>query len=123
MNDWRGPCLTAKSWGVARPAAGCPRTGFSNSLAVTRPLVIVRYFSNCTEMVASLTLTKWIAIRFTPGFTATYNVNRLVYYELYGHIRDAIAREKRLKRWTRARKNSLVESMNPTWKDLFSTLS
>jgi putative endonuclease len=61
--------------------------------------------------------------KFTPGFTATYNVNRLVYYELYGHIRDAIAREKRLKRWTRARKNSLVESMNPTWKDLFSTLS
>lgn len=61
--------------------------------------------------------------KFTPGFTSKYNVNRLVYYELHGHIRDAIAREKQLKRWTRARKNSLVESMNPKWQDLFPTLS
>ena len=58
-----------------------------------------------------------------PGFTARYNVNRLVYYGLYGHVRDAIAREKQLKVQTRSKKNSLIESMNPSWRDLTSTLS
>jgi putative endonuclease len=58
-----------------------------------------------------------------PGFTARYNVNRLVYYELYGHVRDAIAREKQLKVQTRSKKNSLIESTNPSWRDLTSTLS
>jgi putative endonuclease len=58
-----------------------------------------------------------------PGFTAKYNVNRLVYFEVYGHVRDAIAREKQLKVIRRAKKNSLIESMNPGWKDLFPTLS
>jgi putative endonuclease len=53
-----------------------------------------------------------------PGFTSTYNINRLVYYEDFGDIRDAIAREKQIKGWLRAKKIALIESVNPKWRDL-----
>ena len=56
--------------------------------------------------------------KLVPGFTARYNVHRLVYYELYGDIRRAIAREKQIKGWLRKRKIALIESVNPFWKDL-----
>jgi putative endonuclease len=52
------------------------------------------------------------------GFTAKYNVDRLVWYETYPYIRTAIAREKQLKGWLRVKKIQLVEQMNPTWQDL-----
>jgi putative endonuclease len=52
------------------------------------------------------------------GFTKTYKVNRLVYYERFNDPRDAIAREKEIKGWRRERKNALVERMNPNWVDL-----
>lgn len=51
-------------------------------------------------------------------FAARYNITRLVYYEEFGDIRDAIAREKQLKRWRREKKVSLIERENPEWKDL-----
>src|SRR5213594_4934312 len=54
----------------------------------------------------------------TPGFTSRYHITRLVYFEDYGYIRDAIAREKQLKGWVRARKMRLIEQKNPTWEDL-----
>jgi len=53
------------------------------------------------------------------GFTKKYNITRLVYYEQSGDIRDAIAREKQIKGWLRRRKIALIESTNPTWRDLF----
>jgi len=52
------------------------------------------------------------------GFTKTYKVNRLVYYERFNDPRGAIAREKEIKGWKREKKNALVEHMNPTWADL-----
>jgi putative endonuclease len=52
------------------------------------------------------------------GFTKKYNIHRLVHFEAFGDIRDAIAREKQLKGWLRAKKVALIESMNPEWKDL-----
>ena len=52
------------------------------------------------------------------GFTAKYRITRLVYYETTGDVIAAIAREKVLKRWTRARKIQLIESTNPAWADL-----
>jgi putative endonuclease len=55
---------------------------------------------------------------FSPGFTQKYKLNRLVYYEAYGDIREAIAREKQLKGWVRRRKVALIESVNPLWIDL-----
>ncbi len=54
-----------------------------------------------------------------PGsFTARYRVDRLVYVEEFAEIDEAIAREKDIKKVTRRRKISLIESMNPEWKDL-----
>jgi putative endonuclease len=52
------------------------------------------------------------------GFTKTYKVTRLVYYERFNDPRDAIAREKEIKGWRRNKKNALVERMNPQWADL-----
>ena len=52
------------------------------------------------------------------GFTKRYNVHKLVYFEETTDVNAAIAREKQLKGWTRAKKNALVETMNPEWRDL-----
>ena len=52
------------------------------------------------------------------GFTKTYYVHKLVYYENFNDVTKAIEREKQLKKWTRAKKNRLVESVNPEWKSL-----
>ncbi|MEM1055382.1 MAG: GIY-YIG nuclease family protein [Bacteroidota bacterium] len=54
----------------------------------------------------------------TPGFTSRYNVHRLVHYETFGEIRDAIEREKQIKRWRREKRVRLIESHNPDWADL-----
>jgi putative endonuclease len=56
--------------------------------------------------------------KLVPGFTARYNIDRLVYYEVCGDPRAAISREKQLKGWTRLRKVALIESLNRDWKDL-----
>jgi putative endonuclease len=55
--------------------------------------------------------------KLVAGFTSKYNVTRLVYYESFGDIRDAIAREKQLKGWRRAKKIALLETTNPAWQD------
>ena len=52
------------------------------------------------------------------GFTSRYNVNKLVYFEHTTDVLQAIAREKEINKWRREKKNRLVESMNPEWKDL-----
>jgi putative endonuclease len=53
------------------------------------------------------------------GFTQRYGVHRLVWFEIYGDIREAIAREKQVKGWNRAWKIRLIEKQNPEWKDLY----
>ena len=51
-------------------------------------------------------------------YTARYKITRLVYYERFTYVRNAIAREKELKDWSRQRKIELIEQVNPTWGDL-----
>ena len=51
------------------------------------------------------------------GFTKRYNCNQLVYFETVATANAAAVREKELKGWTRARKNELIESVNPDWED------
>ena len=53
-----------------------------------------------------------------PGFTKKYNCDRLVYFEEYAEIDQAIARETQLKAWSRKKKDALIARMNPEWKDL-----
>lgn len=53
-----------------------------------------------------------------PGFTKTYKIHYLVYFELFHDIEKAIAREKQLKGWSRAKKIAFIEKANPRWEDL-----
>ena len=57
-----------------------------------------------------------------PGFTATYRVARLVWYEVHESMEAAITREKQLKKWNRAWKIRLIEGSNPYWNDLWPDL-
>jgi putative endonuclease len=57
-------------------------------------------------------------LKSVRGFTARYRVTELVYFEAFGDIRLAIAREKQIKGWLRSRKIGVIESLNPHWRDL-----
>ena len=69
----------------------------------------------------SATLEKRVSEHKTKAiddFTKRYNLTTLVYYESHEDITAAIAREKQIKGWTRAKKIALIESVNPHWRDL-----
>jgi len=57
-----------------------------------------------------------------PGFTAKYNIVKLVYYEVAPSILSAITREKQIKSVSRQKKDALVSAMNPKWEDLYEKL-
>jgi putative endonuclease len=61
--------------------------------------------------------------KLVPGFTKTYGVVMLVYYEEYSSIMEARAREATLKRWRRAWKIALIDKFNPDWRDLADELA
>jgi putative endonuclease len=56
------------------------------------------------------------------GFTRTYNVKRLVWYEVHEDINAAMLREKQIKKWNRRWKIELIQSRNPLWEDLYDTI-
>ena len=56
--------------------------------------------------------------KLLKGFTARYNITKLVYYEITSDVKSAIAREKQVKGWIRKKKIDLIETINPEWKDL-----
>ena len=56
--------------------------------------------------------------KLADGFTKQYNVHKLVYYEHTNDVYSAISREKQLKNWSHSKKISLIERMNPEWRDL-----
>lgn len=58
--------------------------------------------------------------KMLPGFTKKYNTLKLVYYESFSIVLEAIAREKQLKKWSKKKKKWLIEKMNPNWVDLTS---
>ena len=60
--------------------------------------------------------------KLVEGFTQKFNVNKLVYYEHFSKIDDAIKREKNLKRWKREWKIDLISDMNPDWRDLLDEI-
>ncbi len=61
--------------------------------------------------------------RQVEGFTARYGVKRLVYYESFRNVTDAINREKQMKKWNRQWKINLIEKANPQWRDLFEEMA
>ena len=60
--------------------------------------------------------------KFVKSFTSKYNVDKLVYYEVFDDIYNAITREKQIKAGSRQKKIDLINSMNPTWKDLYEEI-
>ena len=56
--------------------------------------------------------------KLIDGFTKKYNISKLVYFEEYADIEEAIGREKQLKSWIRAKKDKLIEKENPKWEEL-----
>ena len=54
------------------------------------------------------------------SFTSKYNVTKLVFYERFDRIYDAIGAEKKIKAGSRAKKNEIIEAMNPNWQDLYN---
>ena len=85
----------------------------------------VYFMTNWTNRVLYIGITNNIRVRIyqhknklLKGFTSKYNCSKLVYYETFGDIKIAIHREKELKKWRREKKNSLVNELNPEWKDL-----
>jgi putative endonuclease len=57
-------------------------------------------------------------LKLLPGFTSKYNINKLVYYEMFDDVNAAIAREKQIKAGSRLKKVDLLSAMNPEWKEL-----
>lgn len=60
---------------------------------------------------------------YPDSFSARYNLHKLVYYEGFHNIIEAIAREKQIKAGSRKKKEALINSMNPEWKDLYDEVS
>jgi len=61
-------------------------------------------------------------MKSVPGFTSRYNIDRLIYCEVFDNPENAIAREKELKGWTRQKKIALIKTQNPEFKDLAEIL-
>ena len=61
--------------------------------------------------------------KVAEGFTRKYDVDRLVYFEAFDDIENAIGREKRLKKWNRTWKIRLIEETNPNWADLYPSIA
>jgi putative endonuclease len=57
--------------------------------------------------------------KYVKGFTQKYNVDKLVYFETYNEVEEAIKREKQIKGYSRSKKVALIEGFNKNWKDLF----
>lgn len=60
--------------------------------------------------------------KLVSGFSDRYNLYKLVYYEFYDTMGEAILREKQLKRWSRKKKERLIDKQNQEWKDLYETI-
>ena len=59
--------------------------------------------------------------KLIPGFSKKYSLTKLIYFEQYADIREAIKREKMLKKWERIWKLELIEQFNPNWNDLIES--
>ena len=60
--------------------------------------------------------------KLTKGFSSRYNLDKLVYYEIFEDIAEAIYRESKIKHFLRQRKIEMIESTNPEWKDLYENI-
>ncbi len=86
----------------------------------------VYFLTNWTNEVIYVGMTSDLEKRYAehrlklfPGFTAKYKLDKLVYYEAFSDMENAILREKQIKRWSRQKKDALVKRVNPEWSNLY----
>jgi putative endonuclease len=92
------------------------KSGYVYIMANSRPTLYVGVTSNIIQRVYQH------KHDMIDGFTKTYQLHTLVYFEVFDTIQDAIIREKQLKDMNRKEKLTLIEGMNPQWKDLYSEI-
>ena len=92
-------------------------------------MYFVYILTNRTNRVLYVGITNNLARRvyehrnkLVKGFTQKYNVYKLVYYDYTTNAKDAIAREKQIKGWLRQKKIDLINSVNPSWRDLYQDI-
>ena len=86
-------------------------------------LASARYGTLYTGVTANLIKRTWLHKNdISAGFTKTYGVHMLVWYETYTSIVEAITREKQLKHWKRVWKIKLISTHNPEWRDLYDEI-
>ena len=88
---------------------------------ISWPTIPIRYYTGVTGNLANR-IDQHKHKDNPDSFTARYNVNQLVFYEVFDNIYDAINREKQIKGWLRCKKLSLIRSSNPQFKDLSGEL-
>lgn len=104
--------------------------GFLPSVGMTKGMK--KYYNFYVYIVASLRGTLYIGVTNNlfrrvsehkdgkiEGFSKRYCCNKLVYYEHYEYIYNALEREKEIKKWRREKKENLIKTINPHWKDLY----
>ena len=101
-------------------------TSIGRKARMKRPAVYImtnrRDGARYTGVTSDLVQRVWQHREGKTGFTARYNLKRLIWYEIHEEMLPAITREKQLKAGSRARKVALIEAMNPAWKDLFESI-
>jgi putative endonuclease len=95
---------------------------------MTKPMYIY-FITNWTNEVIYTGVTNNLQRRvyehkykIIKGFSNSYKLSKLVYYEVFDDAENAILREKQIKKWRRDKKDVLVNKMNPDWEDLYETL-
>jgi putative endonuclease len=79
-------------------------------------------YTGVTRDLRNRILQHWLKV-YSKSFSSRYNTTKLVYYECYESIGEAIQREKQIKAGSRSKKLELINGMNPEWKDLIVTLN
>jgi putative endonuclease len=94
-------------------------TRYSYIYILTNKINTTLYVGVCEDIINRVSHHKQ---KLVDGFTKKYNLDKLVYYEQYQDILEAIKREKQLKGGSRKKKVDLIDKMNPEWRDLYEEL-
>ncbi len=121
---WAVPALVERWFGSGAPLGWDRNRAYVTIRAMRRNVYHVYILASASRVLyTGITndlqrrVSKHRAMR-VPGFTQKYHVTELMYCETFRDVRDAIAREKQIKAWTRAKSIALIEKLNPHWRDL-----
>ena len=102
-------------------ANGCGKTTITKNL-LANPWTLGCEYINPDDLAKAMPGGWDDKENFVEGFTKKYKTHKLVYYEVFEEILNAITREKQIKGWLRNKKIKLIEKYNPNWDDLYETI-